>query len=120
MFSMLLVAFTFVGAEPAVAQDAGGDAVTLTAQVIDFSCALVQGASGEDHRACAQACADMGQPLGFLTEDGEFLLPVNEGMGAEGMNGELHPFAEQDVTVTGRVIERGGMNAIVVDEIAGA
>jgi hypothetical protein len=55
---------------------------------------------------CAETCADKGQPLGLLTSDGQFYLPVNNGMGAPGENGRLKPFAEQAVKVTGKIVER--------------
>ena len=97
-----------------------GKAVTLTANVVDLSCKVVNNASGPEHLQCAQLCADKGQPLGLLTADGTFYVPVNAGMGAPGENGRLKPFAEQTVKVTGRVINRAGMNAIVIDKITKA
>jgi hypothetical protein len=39
-------------------------------------------------------------------------------MGAAGENERLKPFAEQQVRVTGRVIERGGVKAILVESVA--
>lgn len=94
-----------------------GKAVTLTATVVDLSCKIMNNASGQDHLQCAQICADKGQPLGLITDDGTFYVPVNAGMGADGENKRLRPFAEQRVTVTGRVINRGGMNAIAIDKV---
>ncbi|MGQ0816315.1 MAG: hypothetical protein ACT4O1_17945 [Gemmatimonadota bacterium] len=95
-----------------------GESVTLTAQVVDLSCKFVQNASGADHKMCAEVCADKGQPLGLLTSDGQFLLPVNAGMGAAGENARLKPFVEQNVKVTGKVIKHGGFDAIIIDKIA--
>ncbi|MGH7718475.1 MAG: hypothetical protein ACREON_06485 [Gemmatimonadaceae bacterium] len=117
------VAITAIGlAAPSVAaaQAQGapeGRAVTLTADVVDLSCKVVNNASGPDHLQCAQVCADKGQPLGLLTADGTLYVPVNAGMGADGENKRLRPLAEQRVKVTGRVINRAGMNAIVIDKV---
>jgi hypothetical protein len=97
-----------------------GETVTLTAQVIDVSCKFIQNASGADHKMCAEVCADKGQPLGLLTSDGRFLLPVNAGMGAAGENARLKPFAEQNVRVTGKVQKRAGLEVIVIEKIAKA
>lgn len=105
----------------AQAQEKAKDAdapVTMTAQVVDLSCKIVNNASGKDHVQCAQVCADKGQPLGLLASDGTFYVPVNAGMGAAGENARLRAHAEQTVTVTGKVIRRAGMNAIVIEKIA--
>jgi hypothetical protein len=104
----------------AAQQGPAGETVTITASVVDLSCKYVQNASGPDHKMCAQTCADKGQPLGLLTSDGQFLLPVNAGMGAAGENARLKAFAEEKVTVTGKVIKRGGVNAILIDKITKA
>src|SRR5690606_34420154 len=89
----------FAIGQPAAAQEAGkaadaGETVSITAQVVDLSCKIVNDASGEGHQACATACAEKGQPLGLLTSDGQFYVPVNAGMGADGENARLKAFAE--------------------------
>lgn len=117
----IAVAIALVAARPAAAQEAAGeDATTITATVIDLSCSIVSDQGGEQHRMCAQKCADMGQPLALMTSDGQILMPVNTGMGAPGENERLKEFAEQEVTVTGKVIDRGGVKAIVIDNVTKA
>ena len=76
-----LFALAFIGLIPAVAsaqmmQMADTEEVEITATVVDLSCKMVYDLSGDDHRMCAQVCADNGIPLGLLTADGKFLLPV--------------------------------------------
>jgi hypothetical protein len=114
----MLIAVIALGIASRASAQQPGPAVTLTAQVIDLSCKFVQDASGPEHRMCAEVCADQGQPLGLLTADGQFYLPVNAGMGAAGENERLKPFAEQQVRVTGRVIDRGGVKAILIESVA--
>jgi hypothetical protein len=92
-------------------------AVTITVDVIDLSCRLVNNASGASHRECAQVCADKGQPLALLGTDGTFYMPVNAGMGAAGENARLRAHAEHRIRVKGRVIEKGSFKAIVVESI---
>jgi len=107
------------GVSSAAAQETGEAAkkdVTITADVIDLSCKLVHGLSGPDHRMCAQVCADKGIPLA-LYKDGEVYIPVSQGMPGDGSNELLRPFAEQTVQVKGKLIERGGMKAIVIEDI---
>src|SRR2546422_5266939 len=54
-----------------------GDEMTITAQVVDLNCNTTNGASGAGHKACAQACAKAGVPLGLLSSDGTMYLPVS-------------------------------------------
>jgi len=116
------LAFTTLGAASAAAQQAGKETakeVTITAEVIDLSCKLVHGLSGPDHTMCAQVCADRGIPLALFS-NGEVYMPVSMGMPGDGANPQLKLFAEQKVRVKGKVIERGGMKAIVIEEIGKA
>src|SRR6266545_335262 len=60
---------------PLAAQGGGhaataGNEMTITGQVIDLNCHTTNGASGAGHKACAQACAKAGVPLGILASDG--------------------------------------------------
>ncbi len=124
MQKMILMTFALValalGASQAAAQMpemAASEDVEFTAQVVDLSCKLVFDLSGEGHRECAQVCADMGIPLGLLSEDGTFYLPVSAGMPGSSANSMLRPHAEHTVTVRGKVIERAGMNSIVIESV---
>ncbi|RMH20948.1 MAG: hypothetical protein D6701_03095, partial [Gemmatimonadetes bacterium] len=89
----------------------------FTATVVDLSCKVVYGLTGEDHRMCSQVCADNGIPLGLLSEDGQFYLPVSDAMPGKGANETLKPHAEHKVRVKGKVIERAGMNTIIIESI---
>lgn len=100
---------------PEVAEDA--HEVSFTATVVDLSCKVVYGLTGEDHRMCAQVCADNGIPLGLVTADGEFYLPVTTAMPGMDLNVELKAHAEHQVKVTGKVIERAGMSTIIIESI---
>lgn len=114
------IALAVFAADPAAAQQmdpADAETVEVTATVVGVSCNLLKGATGEGHRACAQACAKAGKPLGLLTEDGTFYMPVTGSAGKADANQPLIEFAEQQVRVTGRVIERAGLNAIVIESV---
>jgi hypothetical protein len=110
-----LLAFGFTGTVHA--QQAQFEDVTLTASVVDLSCKVVHNLSGADHRMCAQVCADQGIPLALLGEDGQIYLPVTVAMPGHGDNERLKPFAEQQVQVTGKVIDRGGIKSIVIEDV---
>lgn len=113
------VALTFAADGASAQQGPGLESatdITLTAEVIDLSCKLVHGLSGEDHRMCAQVCADKGIPLALFA-NGQVYVPVSMGMPGTGANEQLKPFAEQSVRVTGKVIDRGGMKSIIIEGI---
>lgn len=111
----------FIAAQPASAQmmphAQEGEAVTMTATVVDMSCKVVYNLEGDDHRMCAQVCFDQGIPLGLMSEDGTIYLPVTMAMGTERGDKDLRDFAEGTVTVTGKVMERGGVHSIVIESI---
>ncbi|MEJ2311439.1 MAG: hypothetical protein P8Y11_03545 [Gemmatimonadales bacterium] len=116
-----IVALALLGARPAAAQEttmemADGKDVEFTAHVVDLSCKVVYGLSGEEHRMCSQVCADNGIPLG-LVADGKLYVPVSEGMPGTGANELLKPLVEQEVRVKGKVIERAGLNTIIIESI---
>jgi hypothetical protein len=90
---------------------------TITGTVIDVSCKFGQGLTGDQHRMCAQVCADKGIPLAILTKDGKLYIPTSPAMPGDGQNARLKDFAEQEVTVSGTVFPAGGANAIQIASI---
>ena len=90
---------------------------TITGTVVDVSCKFGPGLSGNDHRMCAQVCADKGIPLAILGADGTLYLPTSAAMPGDGQNARLKEFAEQEVTVTGTVFPAGGASAIQIASI---
>lgn len=92
---------------------------TLRGQVIDLSCKVVHNLEGEDHRECAQVCADQGVPLAILAEDGNIYLPVSQAMPSSGdeLNELLRPHAERDVVIEGEIVERAGTLGIVIEGV---
>lgn len=107
-------------AQPASAQmqAAEGRAVSFTASVVDLSCKTVYNLSGDDHRMCAQVCFDQGIPLALMGEDGTLYVPVTMAMGKERGDKDLRGHAEHSINVTGKVIERGGLNTILIESIS--
>ncbi len=117
----LALGFFMLAAQPASAQmemhPAEGRDVSLTVSVVDLSCNTVYGLAGADHRMCAQVCYDLGVPLALLGEDGTLYVPVTMAMGAERGDKDLRGHAEHTIRVTGKVIERGGINSILIESI---
>ena len=90
---------------------------TVSGTVVDVSCKFGQGLTGQEHRMCSQVCADKGIPLAILGDDGKLYVPTSASMPGEAQNGRLKEFAEQRVTVSGKVFDAGGANAIQIASI---
>jgi hypothetical protein len=90
---------------------------TVTGTVVDVSCKFSHGLTGAEHRMCAQVCADKGIPLAILGDDGTLYLPTSAGMPGDAQNPKLKEFAEQHVTVSGKVLDAAGSKAIQIASI---
>lgn len=55
-----------------------GKPLTVVGEIVDLSCYLQVGKRGDKHRECGQLCAEQGQPIGLLTEDGSLFLLMDE------------------------------------------
>ena len=55
-----------------------GNVMTVTGEIIDFSCYLQLGKHGEKHKACGQKCLNNGMPIGLLTKDGALYMLMEE------------------------------------------
>ena len=91
--------------------------VTVRGVVVDVSCKFGQGLTGDQHRMCAQVCADRGIPLAILADDGTLYIPTSAAMPGDAQNGRLKEFAEQHVTVRGKSFAAGGSRALQIATI---
>ena len=55
-----------------------GKVVTMTGEIVDYSCYLQVGKHGGKHRDCGQKCLRNGQPIGLLTKEGKLYLLMEE------------------------------------------
>ena len=128
MARAFLVAVFYVLASPLAAQQAGQRAMpmgkmpvgkdsNITGTVIDVSCKFGNGLSGAEHRMCSQVCADNGLPLAILGSDGKLYVPVTPEMPGKGQNSKLREFAEQKVSVRGKVFAAAGAQVIQIETI---
>jgi len=101
----------------AVLWAAPGKTETIQGYVLDSACAFTKGLEKPISRDCALACAKAGSPLVILTANGTIYWPIAETTPSSGQNEKLVPFAGQKVTVTGKVFERGGSHAFVIEKI---
>lgn len=91
----------------------------LTGLVVDTGCYLSHDTKGEKHTRCATTCANAGVPLAILDEaTGTVYLPI--AMDHKNQNAKLLPFIEKKVTVTGALVEKGGIKGIILKTVAAA
>lgn len=66
---------------------------------------------------CVEACARAGSPLVILTRNERVYHPISAEMPDVDVRPKLLPFLGKLVKVTGHVYDRGGSNAISLEEI---
>ncbi len=94
-----------------------GKPVTVNGYVLDSACAFTKNLDKPISAECARACAKAGSPLVILAEDGTVYWPIADTTPSSGQNEKLMPFAGQKVTATGKLFQRGGSSALVVEKI---
>jgi len=112
----LSLVFAVVAAALAASND-GGKSITVKGYVLDSACAFTKGLKKPISGECATACAKAGSPLVILTDNGTIYWPIADTTPSVGQNERLLPFAGQKVTASGRVFERGGSSALVIEKI---
>ncbi len=94
-----------------------GKRVAVKGYVLDSACAFTKGLKKPISAECATACAKAGSPLVILTDSGTIYWPIADTTPSSGQNDRLLPFAGQKVTASGKVFERGGSTALVIEKI---
>ena len=90
---------------------------TIKGEVVDLWCYMDHGARGEKHKACAVACAKMGNPIGIVDADGNVYVAVGSELHQTDSERLIGKMAQQ-VTVTGKVVEQGGLKMLYVQSIS--
>jgi hypothetical protein len=95
----------------------GGDAAAskeLTGEVVDMMCYVDHNAVGEKHgQSCGSKCIKSGGPVGIVSE-GKAYLVVGE---HKPINDQLAEYCGKNITVKGKLAERGGIAMIENAEI---
>ena len=90
---------------------------TVKGYILDSACAFTKGLSKPISKQCATSCANAGSLLVILADDGTIYWPIADTTPSSGQNPKLLPFAGDKVTATGKIYERGGSKAIVIEKI---
>jgi type 1 fimbria pilin len=113
-FSVTLIAAAAASAAALLAQQ---KTVTVEGYVLDSACAFTKNLEKPISRECALACAKEGSQLVILTKDGTIYWPIDSATPAKGQNARLTEFAGNRVTATGKLYDRGGSHALVIEAI---
>ncbi|HMK28726.1 MAG TPA: hypothetical protein VK473_03510 [Terriglobales bacterium] len=100
----------------AVGTDAGKP-ISVKGYVIDSACAFTKNLNKPISRECAVACAKAGSPLVILSDDGTIYWPIADTTPSSGQNEKLLPFAGRKVSASGKLFQRGGSSALVIEKI---
>ena len=107
--ALLLIAI-FAIADP-------GQSMTIKGYVLDSACAFTKGLKKPVSAECAIACAKAGSPLVILTTNGTIYWPIAGTTPSTSQNDKLLEYAGKQVTVSGKVFQRGGSTAIVISKV---
>ena len=114
---MVLLVFLVVGLN---ASAADAPTVTVKGYVLDSACAFTKGLDKPISKQSATSCANAGSPLVILADDGTIYWPIADTTPSSGQNPKLLPYAGDKVTAKGKVYQRGGSKAIVIEKIEAA
>src|SRR2546430_16606457 len=107
--ALLLIAI-FAVADP-------GQSMTVQGYVLGSACAFTKGLKKPVSAECAIACAKAGSPLVILTTNGTIYWPIAGTTPSTSQNDKLLEYAGKQVTVSGKVFQRGGSTAIVISKV---
>ena len=94
--------------------------VTIKGEVVDVACYLAQGAKGEKHKDCAEACAKAGGTLGVLTPAGKLYVSILPDDHSASPNAILMDHIAKMVEATGKVRSKGGVQGIMITSVTDA
>ena len=90
---------------------------SVTGTLEDSFCFVTMGAHGADHKKCATECAKKGIPVALVEKgtDNIYMLlpPKNDSSLPDDVIGKM----EDEVTVTGDVYNKGGVNYLTVKAV---
>jgi hypothetical protein len=99
-------------------EEKGAEEMTVSAEPVDMVC-YMNGQSGEGHAACATACANKGNPIGLVVDEGgKKSLYLVLGGGGKAAKDLLAAHMGMVVDVTGKASKKDGMNVIVASEVS--
>lgn len=92
---------------------------TIEGLVRDIACPVQNGraAARTFDLKCALECVRLGSPIIVQTDSGSLYVPISEAMPDQGQHARITPFVGKYVEVRGKIFERHGMRAIMVESV---
>lgn len=93
-----------------------GPNVTIKGEVVDLWCYLEGGDRGPSHKECSTTCAKAGNPIGIVDAKGNVYVTagIKDHQPAREL---LIDRMNQEVTVTGTLVKKGGTQMIFVKSV---
>lgn len=111
----LLIVAALVAGNRLVGADEKPAVVRVKGTVVDMHCYVTHGIRDAKHTACSNACIARGVPAGFLAEDGKLYALFGEK--PLSVKDTVAGLADLPATVTGTLVERGGIRGIQIKSI---
>lgn len=89
---------------------------TVKGELVDLKCYLDKGEHGDGHKDCAVACAKRGEPIGILDSNGNVYVVIGDKAHGSDRDALINRMSET-VTVTGKVVKKGGTQAFYIASI---
>jgi len=90
--------------------------VTVKGEVVDLWCYMDHRDHGQKHKSCAVKCAEAGNPIGIADASGHLFIAMGGKKHQPGRDVLIDLMAET-VTVTGRLVKDGGLQAIYITSV---
>ncbi|HNQ21559.1 MAG TPA: hypothetical protein PKK06_00530 [Phycisphaerae bacterium] len=120
LVAVAALAFVLSGAyaqdKPGTMAPPGAKEVTLNGKIVDLQCYMTGHFASEDHAKCTADCIRGGVPAGLETKDGLIVL----GQGMKGAAGAVLAHAFNNVKVTGKLYEKGGVRYLDITAVEAA
>ncbi len=115
LLTVAMLALLAGATTPLIAQPKGEQA-TIKGEVVDMWCYLEGGDRGPAKKDCATACAKAGNPVGVLDAKGNLYVAagLKDHQPAQTL---LLDKMSQEVSVTGTLVKKGGVQMIYVDTV---
>lgn len=118
VLTLAFVATVAIAVVPTFAAEEAAVDVVLSGEPVDITC-YMSGKSGEGHAGCATACANKGNPIGLVVDEGDkkvlYLVLGADGKASKELMAEYMGYV---VDVTGKASKKDGLNIIVASSVA--
>ena len=85
----------------------------MKGEVLDLTCYVSKGSTGERHKTCAKMCAKKGLPLGVKTDDGKVYVLIEDHDDPDPY-AAVKDLAGEHAEITGKHFAKDGVESLMV------